>query len=343
MTDRDRLIREAVEAEAAQAVDSRDVLASLDSRRVRRGRPLTLITAAALTAAAVAVVVPLTLGNQHASTEAATSSTQAAPLVASTVLLVGLDDLANADAVVLAKVADSGAITLVSVPRDAWVDVPGQGTVRLGTSYGLGRQSGGDAAGAKALVGAVEKVTGQHVDHYATVDTTAFGRVANAIGGVDVCLSGPARDAFSGADLPAGRQTLTGPQALAFLRQRHGLPRGDLDRVTRQQVFLDAVARKTRTPAVLGDPVKAAALFEVLRTEVRTDPGWDAVAFLTGLPRDTPIRTAVIPLGEETEVSGSGRGYAVDPAEVARFITGLGTTTPTTPPSSGDSAPTCVA
>ena len=68
--------------------------------------------------------------------------------------------------------------------------------------------------------------------------------ITDALGGVDVCLKDAVYEPLSGADFPAGWQKLDGPKALSFVRQRHDLPRGDLDRVVRQQVVMASLARK---------------------------------------------------------------------------------------------------
>ena len=80
-------------------------------------------------------------------------------------------------------------------------------------------------AGRRTLITTVEQLTGVSVDHYAEVNLAGFAEITQAVGGVPVCLNAPVRDPYSGANFRAGPQTLEGPAALAFVRQRHGLPR----------------------------------------------------------------------------------------------------------------------
>ncbi|WP_235922200.1 LCP family protein [Lentzea tibetensis] len=94
--------------------------------------------------------------------------------------------------------------------------------------------------GAKNLIATVEGLSGLKIDHYAEVNLAGFYEITNAVGGIDVCLKAPVNDKSSGANLPAGQQTVEGRDALAFVRQRAGLPFGDLDRVVPQQVFMAA-------------------------------------------------------------------------------------------------------
>src|SRR5690606_30791260 len=111
-------------------------------------------------------------------------------------------------------------------------------------------------AGARVLLKTVEKLTGRTIDHYASLNLLGFYDITQAIGGVEVCLKKPVQDVKSHADCPAGRQVSSGRDALAFVRQRHGLPRGDLDRVVRQQVFMTGLVRKMLSTGTLTDPAK---------------------------------------------------------------------------------------
>ncbi|MFD1052067.1 LCP family protein, partial [Kibdelosporangium lantanae] len=140
----------------------------------------------------------------------------------------------------------------ISLPRDSYVDV-GFGTHKLNSAYARAkiaaanqlRNQGKDqatvdresvTAGRKNLIASITKLTGLHIDHYAEINLYGFSEITNAVGGVPVCLNNPVHDPYSGANFPAGQQTLVGVDALKFVRQRHYLANGDLDRVVRQQV-----------------------------------------------------------------------------------------------------------
>ena len=338
MTDsrQEALIREAIAAEADQAVDPRTVLANLHGKRSRR-RPFALFAAAGLTAAAaaVAVIVPLTVDR----TASAPPADQVVPTTpaARTVLLIGTDEAANTDSIVLARVGDDGVTSAAWLPRDAVVDLPGVGPAKLNSVYRRAvEQAGGrdgDRAGAEALTGAVESLTGVRAEHHVTVDMAGLVALSDAVGGVDVCLRRPVRDEFSGVDLPNGQVTLRGQQALAFLRQRHGLHNGDLDRILRQQLFLRALGTKV---IGAGDPARLARVVEAARSAVRTDPDWDLLEFARRL---TPtVRTAIIPLGGVVDVE-QGQGLALDPAAVRAFTAEFFAAGATDAPTGGFSVP----
>jgi LCP family protein required for cell wall assembly len=144
-----------------------------------------------------------------------------------------------------------GAPTLVSLPRDSSVPVPGQGRLKLNAAFALG--------GPTLLVQTVETVTGLHVDHYAEIGFDGFARLVDDVGGVRLCPAEPISDPLAGLDIPAGCQLLEGPQALGYVRTRQS-PRGDLDRVVRQQEFLGALISRASSPGVLVNPLRVGPL-----------------------------------------------------------------------------------
>jgi LCP family protein required for cell wall assembly len=189
-----------------------------------------------------------------------------------------------------------------SIPRDDWVtfaDTVGQQQVgKIDQAYGASMyyKEGelrakypdisydrvaflGNEAGRAATVATVEKLTGVHIDHFAEVNLDGFYELAKVFGRVEVCLKHPVHDPYSGANFKAGYQWLDPSQALAFVRQRHGLPNGDLDRTHRQQAFIDSVMHQLRTEGIISDLSKLEALLTVARRYVITDSGWNLLDF----------------------------------------------------------------
>ncbi|MFF6875368.1 LCP family protein [Streptomyces sp. NPDC012474] len=171
-------------------------------------------------------------------------------------LNTGSADGRRTDSVILLHTGANGT-TMVSLPRDSWVTLPPYVDPGTGRSYRATPDKLNAAfslGGPDLLVRTVERNTGVRVDHYAEIGFAGFVGVVDALGGVDLCLGRPVRDKDSGANLPAGCQTLDGAEALAFVRQRKQEARGDLGRTRNQQRFLAALARKAATPATLADP-----------------------------------------------------------------------------------------
>ncbi|MET9634216.1 LCP family protein, partial [Lentzea sp. NPDC006480] len=164
------LIRSAIAAEAEERVDSRTVLAELHKRKARKPFGL-IIGVAGLTvaAAAAAFIIPTAIKK----TDAAPATSPQAPISAENVLLLGLDEVGNTDAIVYAHFNADTSVSVVSLPRNVKV-----GDEQL---YGLFK------ADPKKLTGAVETLTGTKVDHYAAIKMSEFGKIAQIVGGVEVC------------------------------------------------------------------------------------------------------------------------------------------------------------
>lgn len=134
-------------------------------------------------------------------------------------LLVGSEG-PRADAMIYVLLpSDGSAPIMASLPRDTYVVNPCTDRyARLNTGLGGCK---GFAGGAELLSLMVEDFTGVEVDHYARIDFGGFEQVIDALGGVDICVDNPVRDAQSKLDLPAGCSHVGGDQALAWVRSRH--------------------------------------------------------------------------------------------------------------------------
>jgi LCP family protein required for cell wall assembly len=231
-----------------------------------------------------------------------------------------------------------------SIPRDDWVQfadtIGPQQTGKIDQAYGvsmayregqLTQQNPGlsqdtvaklgNEAGQAAAVATVEKLTGVHIDHFAAVNLYGFYELAQVLGGVEVCLNHPVHDVNSGANFPAGYQHLNAAQALAFVRQRDGLPNGDLDRTHRQQAFLDSVIHQLRSQGVLGDLTKAQALLNVARQYVITDSGWNLLDFAAEARNLTNANLVfhTLPITGYETIDGQDAN-AVNPAYIRQIV-----------------------
>ena len=244
------------------------------------------------------------------------------------------------DTVMLLHIPASGANpTLVSFPRDSWVDVPGAGMHKLNAAFGIGAASGGAAGGAQMLVRIIQNLTGLHVDHFVRISLLGFYNVMAALGPVTVCLNHAVNDPYSAIDLPAGTSTLSPRQALAFVRQRHGLAGGDLDREARQQYFLSLEARNILTAGTLLDPVKLHNVISAVSSSIETDPGLnllDLAAQVRGFGGH--LTSATIPISGTPTIRVNGMDVSIvqiNTAAMTTFISGIvhgaATSKPTAP------------
>ncbi|EGD56638.1 LCP family protein [Gordonia neofelifaecis] len=257
-------------------------------------------------------------------------------------LRVGGDVSTSTDTIVLVRIPEDGSkATAISIPRDTYVDVPGIGMSKINAAYGATKESvrtteveqgtaeaqaekDGTKAGRKALIDSVANLTGITVDHYAEVGLLGFALLTDAVGGVDVCLKNAVNEPFSGARFRAGRQTLNGPKALSFVRQRHDLPRGDLDRITRQQVYMASLAQKILSTQTLTNTGKLQELQDAVSRSVMIDSGWDILSFVENLKDLTGgnVKFATIPIEDDQAWSDDGTQSVlkVDPQAVHTFV-----------------------
>ncbi|HUR14179.1 MAG TPA: LCP family protein [Mycobacteriales bacterium] len=167
-------------------------------------------------------------------------------------------------------------VELVSFPRDAWVEIPtytDPKTGRTRTAHHSKLNSAFSQGGPALLIATLEHVTKMRIDHYLQVDFTGFKRMVDEVGGVDVCLKKKAVDRFSGIRLSAGHHHIRGDVALAFVRQRHGLPKGDIDRIARQQQFIGSLVNKVLSKGTLLDPFKLTGFLDAATSSLKVDDG----------------------------------------------------------------------
>jgi LCP family protein required for cell wall assembly len=247
-------------------------------------------------------------------------------------LRAGDEVASNTDTIILIRIPDNGkSATAISIPRDTYVSAPGMGKTKINGVYGQTKEekrvslveSGaapdeaereGTEAGREALIKTVADLTGVTVDHYAEIGLLGFSLITDALGGVNVCLKEPVFEPMSGADFPAGPQKLNGPQALSFVRQRHELPRGDLDRVVRQQVVMSSLAHQVISGKTLSSPATLNRLQSAIQRSVVLSSGWDIMDFVNQLQKLAAgrIAFATIPVLDE---SGLGRRIAGGPGQ----------------------------
>lgn len=261
-------------------------------------------------------------------------------------LHAGNDVATNTDTIILVRIPTNGkSATAISIPRDSYVAAPGLGKTKINGVYGQVRlermkqlveiqemdpaQAEPQAveAGREALITTVAGLTGVTVDHYAEIGLLGFSLITDALGGVDVCLNNPVYEPLSGADFPAGWQRLNGPEALSFVRQRHELPRGDLDRVLRQQVVMSSLARQVVSGKTLTSPATLSRLEAAIQRSVVISAGWDVMDFLTQLQNLSGgnVAFATIPVLDEAGWSDDGMQSVVrvDPTQVQQWVTSL--------------------
>ncbi|MFK0195739.1 LCP family protein [Kitasatospora sp. NPDC090308] len=252
-------------------------------RRRRRGRRLLVWTLAVLLVLAGGAFGGLLWAADHYAssvrripdafpTVPAAEQPPAVPHTGQTFLLVGLDARSDqpttgrdakapawqagaqrSDTMMLMHIsADRKSVSLVSIPRDTWVPVPGHGKAKINAAYSWG--------GPALTVQTVQDLTKIKIDHLAVIDWNGFRALTDAVGGVDITVPRTIEAKGDAREWLAGTHHMDGAEALLYVRERHGLPNGDLDRTKRQQNFLRALMLRTMDSGTLSSPAKLTGL-----------------------------------------------------------------------------------
>ncbi|AUG77976.1 hypothetical protein CFP65_3172 [Kitasatospora sp. MMS16-BH015] len=247
--------------------------------------------------------------------------------------------------------ADGGKVTALSIPRDDWVQTVGadgkmhkikeaydiakaRAEAKLGgkglSKAELERQS--REAGRAATLATVQQFLGIPIDHFAEVNLIGFYDIAKALEPIQVCLNHAVSDPIvartathegggTGLKLPAGVSSLNASDALSFVRQRHNLPGGDLDRTHRQQAFISSVEYKLKQQGIFGDLGKLQALFDVVKKDVVTDSAWNILDFAQQAPNLTGgnVEFNTLPIAGFKTINGQDVNV-VDPDLIKRIV-----------------------
>ncbi len=162
-------------------------------------------------------------------------------------LATGKADGGRTDTMMLLHLGDDGP-TLVSLPRDSYVAIPGHGQNRLNAAFAFG--------GPQLLVQTVENLTRIRIDHYVEIGFGGLFDLVNTLGGVEMCPKTAMNDPKAGLNIKAGCQEFDGQEALGYSRTRAST-RGDLDRVGHQRELIQAIVSKASSPSTLVNPLKA--------------------------------------------------------------------------------------
>jgi LCP family protein required for cell wall assembly len=216
----------------------------------------------------------------------------------------------------------SAPTTMVSIPRDSYVPIPGYGREKINGAFAMG--------GAPLLAQTVEQATGLRLDHYVEVGFSGFAVVVDALGGVTICPAAPISDPLAGIDLPAGCQKLNGRNALGYVRTR-ATPRADLDRMVNQRHFMSALLHRAASPAVSLNPWRWYSVPHAAADAMTVDQSdhvWD-LAWLGWALRGS-VTTLTVPIGEFTG-SDSGSVVVWDHEKAAELFDALATDAPVPP------------
>ncbi|QWF21452.1 LCP family protein [Nocardioides sp. LMS-CY] len=162
--------------------------------------------------------------------------------------------------------ADRRGASIISIPRDTWVNVPGYGMNKINAAFSF--------SGPSLAIQTVEYLTDVRIDHLAVVDWAGFEALIDTVGGIDVTVPETVVDSARDVTWTAGVHHLDGAQALDYVGQRYGLPKGDLDRVARQQVVLRTLMQESMQQEMRSDPRMLYDFLDTVTRHLSVDDGW---------------------------------------------------------------------
>ncbi|MFE3291792.1 LCP family protein [Rhodococcus sp. NPDC059234] len=226
------------------------------------------------------------------------------------------------DTIMVVHIPESGAATMVSIPRDSYVPIPGNGRDKINAAFAIG--------GPQLLVQTVEEATGLRMDHYAEIGFGGFAGMVDAIGGVNLCVPYPINDPLAGVNLQPGCQDLTGAEALGFVRSR-ATPLADLDRMNNQRAFMAALLKKATSLGTLLNPLRVWPLVTKTAGSLQVDENdhlWNLAGLAWAMRGD--LVTTTVPVGgfEDTD---SGNVLLWDREKASQFFGALAEDKPIPP------------
>jgi LCP family protein required for cell wall assembly len=227
----------------------------------------------------------------------------------------------RSDTILLLHIPGNGSpAVLVSLPRDSYVQIPGHGWNKLNAAYSFG--------GSKLLAQTVQNATGLRIEHYMGIGFGGLVNVVDSVGGVTMCFRHPLHDAASGLHLKKGCQTLSGGQALSFVRTRHQFSSQDLQREQNQRVFIKALLSKMTSTGVMFNPFSAVPAALGTADSVIVDDGTHlnnlmSVAFALRQPE-----TTTVPIANSNYATSAGDAVKWDSVQAGQLFRDLNTDSP---------------
>jgi|HubBroStandDraft_3_1064219.scaffolds.fasta_scaffold42351_1 LCP family protein required for cell wall assembly len=208
-----------------------------------------------------------------------------------------------------------GKPILISIPRDSYVNIPGHGMDKINAAFSIG--------GAALLAQTIQSDTGLYINHFMDIGFGGFVNVVNAVGGVQMCVTQALHDQASGVNLNPGCQTLSGGEALAYVRDRHSFATQDLQREQDQRIFLKALLAKMTSPGVMLDPFAVLPAASGAASNLTVDQGTSLYQLVKAAMALRSTLTTTVPIANANYSTWAGDAVLWNSAQAKELFTAL--------------------
>jgi LCP family protein required for cell wall assembly len=213
--------------------------------------------------------------------------------------------------------AGGGKPLLISIPRDSYVNIPGQGMNKINAAFSIG--------GPALLAQTIQSDTGLYINHFMDIGFGGFVNVVNDIGGVRMCVKHRLNDPASGVHLVKGCQVLSGGEALAYVRDRHSFATQDLQREQDQRIFLKALLSKMTSTGVMLNPFASLPAASGAVADLTVDQGASLYQLVQVAMAMRNPQTTTVPIASASYVTSAGDSVLWDHGQARTLFTDLQT------------------
>ena len=231
-------------------------------------------------------------------------------------LHLGADGADASDSLMLLHMG-TGKPVLISIPRDSYVPIPGHGSNKINAALAIG--------GPTLLVQTVESVTGLKINHYMGIGFGGLADVVNTVGGVRICVKTAIQpDSYSGfKGMAAGCHNLSGPQAIAFVRDRHSFATSDLQRIQDQRAFLSALLSKATSPGVYLNPFTSLPFASTAASSIAVDKSTSLYSLVQAAFALRAPQTGTVPIANANYPTSAGDAVLWDQTQALELFNAL--------------------
>lgn len=225
-----------------------------------------------------------------------------------------------ADTIIIASFnTDNKKASIVSIPRDLYVDIPGYGKEKINSAYAVGENRHYGGGGLELMKLLLSSISGVYIDHAVSIDFEGFKKIVDDIGGITIYRDTPFEESrqwvLDGREgkrywrldeetgwtfyVPEGENVMNSEEALYYVRSRYSS--SDFDRMRRQQEVISAIKSKTLNLGVLANPIKILNILSTIENNVRIDIPTSYIKELIGMVRKSKLQsfqTAILETGD---------------------------------------------